>query len=165
MIFSSKVVRNITLVLAFIVSTGCSFQLRNNYHIPDILKTLTFNSSDPYGYFSRTLERNLRRHHIDLMEESNDTTPDLRILKNFIDKSNLTVYSDGQIAEYRLTYTVQFSLRKPKQDPKVYSIQVQRYYVNNDETALAKDREMKLIIKEMEVQAADRVLRQLSITH
>jgi LPS-assembly lipoprotein len=172
--FFSKRLRLITLVLILCVSTGCSFQLRGSYHIPKSLQMLQL-TPDSNDYFSRTLKRQLKLHDVQLVDihdvvepsptkkQKKKIYPILRIISHGSSESNLTVYADGNIAEYQLTYVVKFSIQQPKKEPKQYTIRVQRYYTNNPDFALAGGAEKGMTIKQMEAEAVQRVIQHLSI--
>ncbi|TRY14148.1 LPS-assembly lipoprotein LptE [Shewanella hanedai] len=151
----------ITLVLSIMFTAGCGFKLQGNYSIPEQLRTLHLSSQDQYSELTRLVRERLRLQGITLAEEA-DNIPNLQILNDSLDRTTLSLYPTGNVAEYELTYHVTFSVSLPDQDAQQFDVDIHRDYLDDPRTALAKSREMEMLLKEMRVQAADKMIQTLA---
>jgi LPS-assembly lipoprotein len=87
---------------------------------------------------------------------------ELRILTDKLDRRTLSVFNNGQVAEYELIYTVKYQLRIPQQEVQQFKFELNRDYQDDPNSALAKSRELNLMLTEMRKQAADKILRNLA---
>ena len=147
--------------LSILLSAGCGFKLQGSYSIPEQLRTLHLTSQDEYSELTRLVRERLRLHSISLVEES-DEIPTLNILRDSLDRSTLSLYPTGNVAEYELTYHVKFAVSLPQGEAQTFEVDIQRDYLDDPRTALAKSREMELLLKEMRIQAADRMIQTLA---
>lgn len=142
--------------------TACGFQLRGNYLLDDELKTLYVSSSDLYGELTRLVTLNLTRNQIKVLKQATDNAPELRILSDNLDRRTLSLFASGQVAEYELIYSVQYQVRFKGEDAEQFSFELYRDYQDDPNLALAKSRELSLLLSEMRVSAADKILRDLA---
>jgi len=149
------------MALSILLSAGCGFKLQGSYSIPEQLRTLHLTSQDEYSELTRLVRERLRLHSISLVEES-DEIPTLNILRDSLDRSTLSLYPTGNVAEYELTYHVKFAVSLPQGEAQTFEVDIQRDYLDDPRTALAKSREMELLLKEMRIQAADRMIQTLA---
>ncbi|NRA55719.1 MAG: hypothetical protein HRU23_16395 [Gammaproteobacteria bacterium] len=149
----------VTLLLSLIIQ-GCGFKLQGNYQLPNNLKQLKLQSSDQYGELTRLVTTKLRRYQVALIDDP--SLPILKLSSDSLTSSTLSLFSSGQVAEYELTYSVNYQLILPRQPPQQFSIQMRRDYLDDPQSAQAKSREMALIKTEMRAQAAEQIVRQLS---
>lgn len=149
------------MALSILLSAGCGFKLQGSYSIPEQLRTLHLTSQDEYSELTRLVRERLRLHSISLVEES-DETPTLNILRDSLDRSTLSLYPTGNVAEYELTYHVTFAVSLPESEAQTFEVDIQRDYLDDPRTALAKSREMELLLKEMRIQAADQMIQTLA---
>jgi LPS-assembly lipoprotein len=150
----------ITVLLSTISS--CGFKLRGDYLIAPQLQTLYVSSVDRHGELTRLVKKHLKVNHINIITKLTDTTPELRILKDKLDRRTLSVFKNGQVAEYEIIYTVNYQLRLPNAKVQNFSFDLNRDYQDDPNNALAKSRELSLMIREMRIEAADRILRDLA---
>ncbi|MGN5157348.1 LPS-assembly lipoprotein LptE, partial [Aeromonas hydrophila] len=73
-----------------------------------------------------------------------------------------SVDSIGQAREYVLGYNTQFTVSMPGKPTQVFPIAFNRSFLNKPDAALASSREQEQLGKEMQEQAANLVIRQLS---
>lgn len=142
--------------------SGCGFQLRGSYSLPEHLSQIQLQSSDPYSAITRHVSKRLQQGGVEIIAGQQDTTPTLLLGEEKLERSNLSLYSDGQVAEYRLIYKLGVTLLKPEQPPQAINLQVQRDYQDDPSEALAKRREMELLLTEMRQQVADQLLIKLA---
>ncbi|MGJ8691891.1 MAG: LPS assembly lipoprotein LptE [Thalassotalea sp.] len=146
---------------------ACGFQLRGEYLLPEQLKTLKVTSVDKYGELTRILKQHLKINQVNLVSStaSSATTkpvPELRVLKDTLDRRTLSVFPNGQVAEYELIYKVRYQLLIDGQAPQDFEFELNRDYQDDPDFALAKSRELNLLLSEMRQIAADRILRAMA---
>ena len=151
----------IVITLALLATAGCGFKLQRNYSIPVELLQLHLSSSDQYSELTRLVKDRLRVNRIMLVEPANDM-PTLRLISDSLDRTTLSLYPTGNVAEYELIYLVHYSVALPGAEAQFFDAEVRRDYQDDPRTALAKNREMDLLVKEMRVQAADYIVQALA---
>ncbi|MEI6858425.1 MAG: LPS assembly lipoprotein LptE [Shewanella sp.] len=147
--------------LSIMFSAGCGFKLQGNYSIPEQLQTLQLTSQDEYSELTRLVRERLRLHSISLVDASDDT-PILHIIQDSLERTTLSLYPTGNVAEYELTYHVTFAVRLPQGEAQKFDVNIYRDYLDDPRTALAKSREMEILLKEMRDQAADQMIQILA---
>lgn len=149
------------LTLSLLATSGCGFKLQRSYSIPDELKSLHLSSRDEYSELTRLVRERLRLNSINVVQQS-DTIPSLRILEDSLNRSTLSLYPTGNVAEYELNYQVSFIVQQPEREAQRFDVDIHRDYLDDPRTALAKSREMELLVKEMRIQAADQIIQILA---
>ncbi len=152
------------LLFTVLLSTisSCGFKLRGDYLIAPQLQTLYVSSVDKHGELTRLVKRHLKVNHINIATKLTNKTPELRILKDKLDRRTLSVFKNGQVAEYEIIYTVNYQLRLPNTKVQYFSFDLNRDYQDDPDNALAKSRELSLMLREMRIEAADKILRDLA---
>jgi len=74
----------------------------------------------------------------------------------------LSLFANGQVAEYELIYSVHYQVRFTGEDARVFKFELYRDYQDDPNRALAKSRELTLLLSEMRTSAADKILRDLA---
>jgi LPS-assembly lipoprotein len=142
--------------------SACGFQLRGDYLLDDELQTLYVSSSDIHGELTRLVKLSLTRNQVKVLKRSKADTPELRILSDKLDRRTLSLFSNGQVAEYELIYSVRYQVRFTGEDAKEFRFELYRDYQDDPNLALAKSRELALLLSEMRASAADKILRDLA---
>lgn len=151
------------LALSILLSAGCGFKLQGSYSIPEQLQTLSLTSQDEYSELTRLVRERLRLNSIAVVDPA-DNIPTIRIISDSLDRSTLSIYPTGNVAEYELIYQVSFAVQLPQAESQRFEVDIHRDYLDDPRTALAKSREMQLLLKEMRNQAADRIIQTLAAT-
>ena len=151
---------SISLILALI--TGCGFQLRGNYLLAPELQTIAFSSVDQYGELTRLVKQHLTINNVNLVQKSDDAIPQMRMLQDNLGRRTLSVFPNGQVAEYELIYTVRYQILIPGQDIQNFRFELNRDYQDDPDIALAKSRELSLMLREMRTEAANKILRDMA---
>ncbi|MBW0278246.1 LPS-assembly lipoprotein LptE [Shewanella xiamenensis] len=151
------------MALVIMTSAGCGFKLQRSYQIPEQLNQLSLSSSDEYSELTRLVRERLRLNNVKIVDAANDV-PVLRLITDSLERSTLSLYPTGNVAEYELIYFVEFAVSLPGKEAQPFKIEIRRDYLDDPRTALAKSREMELLVKEMRIQAADRILQSLAST-
>ena len=151
-----------SFMLLTISLTGCGFHLQHDTEVPARFKKMSYMSYDPYGRLSRDIKELLRDNHVTLTNnESSQNLPVLKVIRDSLDRSTISIYKDGKAAEYQLVLTVEAQVIIEKE--KIYPINVRvfRTFFDNPSAALAKTTEQDLIEDEMYMEAAKQIIRKL----
>lgn len=151
------------MALVIMTSAGCGFKLQRSYQIPEQLNQLSLSCSDEYSELTRLVRERLRLNNVKIVDAANDV-PVLRLITDSLERSTLSLYPTGNVAEYELIYFVEFAVALPGKEAQPFKIEIRRDYLDDPRTALAKSREMELLVKEMRIQAADRILQSMAST-
>lgn len=151
------------MALVIMTSAGCGFKLQRSYQIPEQLNELSLSSADEYSELTRLVRERLRLNNVKIVDAANDV-PVLRLITDSLERSTLSLYPTGNVAEYELIYFVEFAVALPGKEAQPFKIEIRRDYLDDPRTALAKSREMELLVKEMRIQAADRILQSMAST-
>ncbi|HAV1549870.1 TPA: LPS assembly lipoprotein LptE [Vibrio parahaemolyticus] len=157
--FFSLIKLPVVLVTAGLLS-ACGFHLRGEYSVPEELHTMSFSSYDEYSKLTRYVRSQLQLNKVDLVQPSS-SVPNLHLIKATMDERTLSLYQNSRAAEKELTYVVQYRVTIPGFGSKNFTTTVNRNYLDNPLTALAKSVERDVIEDEMRQQAAKQMMRQL----
>jgi LPS-assembly lipoprotein len=142
--------------------SACGFQLRGNYLLDDELQTLYVSSSDKHGELTRLVKLHLARNQVQIIKYSQQDVPELRLVSDKLDRRTLSVFPNGQVAEYELIYSVHYQLRFSEEDARNFRFELYRDYQDDPNLALAKSRELSLLLSEMRTAASDKILRDMA---
>ncbi|MBR9787856.1 MAG: luciferase [Vibrionaceae bacterium] len=157
--FFSLIKLPVVLVLAGLLS-ACGFHLRGEYSVPEELHTMSFTSYDEYNQLTRYVKSQLTLNKVELVQPSS-SVPNLHLIEASLEERTLSLYQNSRAAEKELTYVVQYRVTIPDYGAKNYTTTVNRNYLDNPLTALAKSVERDVIKDEMHSQAAKQMMRQL----
>jgi LPS-assembly lipoprotein len=148
--------------LLAILLNGCGFNLRGSYLLAPELQTINLSSVDKFGELTRVIKQHLTINDVELVEKTNNSIPQMRILKDSLDRRTLSVFPNGQVAEYELIYTVRYQILIPDKAVQRFSFELNRDYQDDPDIALAKSRELSLMLSEMRIEAANKILRDMA---
>ena len=152
--------------------TSCGFKLRGDYALPSEIDHLQLLSSVKNAPLQRALNKQLTAYKIKVLGNSplsEQQTSDIDVVvflqKDNLDRRLLSLFPTGQVAEYELVYTVNYSIQFPGHDALLMEFDVTREYQDDPDAVLAKSRELDLVLGEMRQQAAHRIIRQIASSY
>jgi LPS-assembly lipoprotein len=161
-----------TIVLFVVVGlmTACGFTLRGSQALPETLTQVAINASFQYSPLSRALQKRLPVYQLQglinpsvtIGAEMLDKTVVVKLEPEQFERRLLSVFSSGQVAEYELVFTVNYTITFPNKIPIENSLKVSREYQDDPDQILAKSRELNLVLNELRVEASDRLIRLMS---
>ncbi|MGF1716335.1 LPS-assembly lipoprotein LptE [Photobacterium chitinilyticum] len=160
--FSLKsTIRTLFVAVMALATASCGFHLRGNYMLPDDIAKLSLTSFDQYGQLTRQVESQFKLHGVESVPPS-ETVPNLHLISESLGERTLSLYQNSRAAEYELTYVVSYNIVVPEKGSQTYSTKVNRTFLDNPLTALAKSVERDMIEDEMRQQASRQIMRQLA---
>mgnify|MGYP000427210199 CR=1 FL=1 len=142
--------------------TSCGFKLKGQYYLPESLKTLHLSSEKKFSPLAKQVKLRLSQNQIRLVNKSEPDVAELYILPEQFQRRTLSLFPNGQVAEYELIYQVRYRVRKPGEESVSFEFELSREFRDDPNNALAKERERQLILNELRVMASDRILAQLT---
>ncbi|MFH7565518.1 LPS-assembly lipoprotein LptE [Oceanimonas smirnovii] len=149
------VLLSLTLALA-----GCGFQLRGGDNLPPQLQRLVLNGDDKTQFY-RLVSARLLRAGVVLVENDGDT-PILTITGVGQGNTTASVKPSGDTLEYAMRFGTRFTLDMPDEPRQVFNVTFNRSFLDKSSQALASSREQQQLREQMEHEAAEQIVRQLS---
>lgn len=150
----------VALLIASLLS-GCGFHFRGSYLVPEEVSSMSLTSYDDYAQFTRDVKAELRHNGIELVTPAANVT-NIHLLTESVSERTLSLYQNSRAAEKELTLRASYRVVVPEVGTRTFSTQVNRSYLDNPLTALAKSVERDMIEDEMRKQAARQIIRQLA---
>ena len=116
---------------------------------------------DQHAELISLLGTQLQRNNVKLLDNADVNSAVFVLEQDSLQRRTLSLFPNGQVAEYSLIYKVDYQLVLPGEEPKTYQIELFRDYQDDPSRALAKSRELDLMLSELRSQAVARIIRQL----
>ncbi|AWB68290.1 hypothetical protein C2869_18545 [Saccharobesus litoralis] len=157
--FQKSLTKLISLITLMSLVTSCGFQLRGSYEVPAFLKNICMDSRG-----DKLLRVEVKEQLVigGINIDNPALCARLSIIDDKLERRTLSLFPNGQVAEYELIYSVVYLIEIGESQPRRFSVEILRDYQDNPDAVLAKNREMNLILKEMRKDAASRIVRQLA---
>jgi LPS-assembly lipoprotein len=153
----------VCLLLLSLLLSSCGFHLRGNLplsHFPAM-----YVQSQRHSELAALVSARLQHNKVQLLDSYQQSAPMLQLVDDSLERRTLSLFPNGQVAEYELIYKVRYALTMPDKEPQQYQFEIFRDYQDDPNQALGKAKELELLLDELRQQAANRILRQLSRLH
>ena len=149
-------------LLSFLLISGCGWHLRgstNLSNIDSVALTLQIPASDFINILTHEIQAN--QIAIKLPEEA---SYNIVIMRLFEEQRTVGIDGSGRAAKYLLTQTVEFVVQDKNGTPlsETISRSVEQTYDHDENRALAKENERKILQREMYMSLAHQVMRALN---
>lgn len=151
-------VRALLPLLLSLILSSCGFQLRGS--LPLEKYPAVYLQGDKHSELLQQLGLQLERNQVKLLDSSDATSAIFVLDSDSLQRRTLSLFPNGQVAEYELIYKVNYQLVLPGQEPRPYQIELYRDYQDDPSRALAKSKELDLMLTELRSQAVARIIRQ-----
>lgn len=156
--------RGVLLVLlSSMLLSSCGFHLRGDLplsHFPAM-----YIQSERHSELAALVSDRLSYNKVQVLASYQSQTPVLQLISDSLERRTLSLFPNGQVAEYELIYKVRYQVTMPDGEPQPYQFELYRDYQDDPNQALAKAKELELMLDELRQQAANRILRQLARLH
>lgn len=157
--------RALLLTLATTAATGlsaCGFALRRE---PELMfRSMALSGFRPDSPLAAELRRQLSRTPVRLLDDPNRAELVLLVLRDVRDKSVIVSTTAGQVREWQLRVSLDYSLRTPGGEvilPRT-ELRMTRDMNYTESVALAKEQEEALLYRAMQSEAVAQVMRRLA---
>lgn len=157
-----RALRLSVLMLLMLISS-CGFHLRGNLPLSQF--PAMYIQSERHSELAQLVSERLAHNKVQLLQQYQPDAPMLRLQNDSLERRTLSLFPNGQVAEYELIYKVSYTLTMPEGSEQAYEFELFRDYQDDPNQALAKARELELMLDELRQQAANRIVRQLSRLH
>lgn len=147
--------------LALLTASGCGFQLRGKHAIP--YRSIYVDAPRGSGA-ARQLAAALRSQGIVVPESAKDADAVLKLFEEKKTRSILSLSGGGRVREYRLNYTLSYSLTG-KDGREIFpaaNILSSRDFTYDDNQYLAKTAEENFLYRDLQDDAVQQILRRLA---
>ena len=155
--------RIVGLIAAVLLLPGCGFHLEGRVPLPEPIRRPYIHAADQQSDFVQSLRRQMLISGAQPVDSPDQATAVVDILSDNVTPRVLSVSAQNRPTEYRVTYTVRFSVtaggRELLPPQQVSSM---RSYSFDESLLLAKEHEEAILQQAMGQDLADVVMRRLS---
>lgn len=144
------------LVAAVLLLSACSFQLRGDYQVTSQLQNISF-EAPARSEIEKQVKDIFAQRDINLVSQEEGITH-VVVHDDRLDRRILSMLPSGQVAEYEIIYVLPVTITTPSGQVSQHNIQILRDYQDDPNYALAKTRELEMLVAEMRAEAANRLL-------
>lgn len=155
-----KYLKHSLLSFAFVMLTACGFHFQTGELLPDNLKTMSIESSNPNDDMTRIMKRELRLNNVNVVPANKDI-PILRLLGETQNTDVTALFYTGKAAEKVLVLEVEANVILPNKKTFPLSTRVERNFFDSPQEALAKATEKDAMWSSMRKQAATQLINRL----
>ena len=147
----------ICLLIAASVLCGCGFKLKQANITKEILANAHVTDQNTHIKMNQALKRYLSDLGVVLTNAPGDNI--ITVLDESLERRLLSLFSNGQVAEYDLIFSIRYSLKTKDKEATIHEYREVRQYQDDPDRALAKFKERAVIIDEMRQKACEAILR------
>lgn len=159
---SRSIKHGLAFLLACVLLSGCGFHLKQASYLPLDLRTLHITGDDRKSDLFSLLRKDLTASQVTISENRSKQIPELHLYRDSLTRQTLSLFKNGQVAQYELAYSVSYRVTRPGLDPVDKGFEIYRNYQDDPDNALAKAKELDIILNELRQQASKRIIRELS---
>jgi len=153
----------LALLLACILLSGCGFHLKKASYLPLELRTLHISADDNKSDLFALLKKDLINSKVSISDSRDALSiPELHLFRDTLTRQTLSLFKNGQVAQYELAYSVSYRVTRPNKESVDKRFEIYRNYKDDPDNALAKAKELEIILDELRQQASKRIIRELS---
>lgn len=163
-LFQSKLTRGLCMMVLAATLAACGFHLRGSqgYNLPFHTIFLGFPANSPLG---AELRRNLSGlDGLTVLSTAKDAEAQVDVVSETRGKTILSLNAQGRVREYLLTYNFVFKVRNAAGVELLgpTEIALKRNIAFNEDAVLAKESEEILLIRDMQSDLVQQILRRLA---
>lgn len=153
--------KKILLISLCFVLAACGFQLRGQASLPFNTIYISFPVGHPIGTDVRRLVQSGTTTRV--VDKAKNAQATLEIISAENDKQIMSVSGGGRVREFELRYRVSFRLVNAKGEELIPTseIALRRILPYTDAQVVAKEGEEAMLVREMQGDSADQILRRL----
>jgi LPS-assembly lipoprotein len=153
--------KKILLISLCFALTACGFQLRGQASLPFDTIYISFPVGHPIGTDIRRLVQSGTTTRV--VDKAKNAQATLEIISAENDKQIMSVSGGGRVREFELRYRVSFRLVNAKGEELIPTseIALRRILPYTDAQVVAKEGEEAMLVREMQGDSADQILRRL----
>ncbi|MEO6823663.1 MAG: LPS assembly lipoprotein LptE [Nitrosospira sp.] len=153
--------KKVLLISLCFVLTACGFHLRGHASLPFDTIYISFPVGHPIGTDIRRLVQSGTTTRI--VDKAKNAQATLEIISAVNDKQIMSVSGGGRVREFELRYRVSFRLVNAKGEELIPTseIALRRILPYTDAQVVAKEGEEAMLVREMQGDSADQILRRL----
>src|SRR5690606_5105449 len=105
-------------LLSSLLLSSCGFHLRGDLplsHFPAM-----YIQSERHSELASLLSSRLAYNKVELLSSYQQSAPMLQLLSDTLERRTLSLFPNGQVAEYELIYKVRYTLTMPDGEPQPY---------------------------------------------
>ncbi|MCG7533895.1 LPS assembly lipoprotein LptE [Pseudoalteromonas sp. OOF1S-7] len=153
-------------LITCVTLSGCGFQLKKASYLPDDLRVLHLSGTDSKSALFMSLRQELKRAQVRLLPSpklgNGKDAVELHLYRDSLERQTLSLFKNGQVAQYELAYSVRYRLTRPGFEPVEQEFELYRNYQDDPDNALGKSQEREIILSELRQLASRRIIRELS---
>jgi LPS-assembly lipoprotein len=146
-----------------LLAAGCGFQLRGDPSVGLPSLNITEVQGTPV---TADVRRALEQGPTKIVADPKQAAAQLRMLGETREKTVATITSTGRVYEFQLRLAVRFEVLLPDRELPLISpteVEARRLITYSETAPTAKEAEEQLLFKDMQVELADRILRQITV--
>jgi LPS-assembly lipoprotein len=153
----------LALAAATLLLASCGFQLRGEPAVG--IRALHISAVGASGVATE-MRRSLATGPTRMVATPKEAEAHLRILGEERDKTVFTITGTGRVYEFQLRLVVRYEMVVPGREMPVIAptaVEARRVITYSETAPIAKEAEEQLLFKDMQVELAGRILRQIAI--
>ncbi|MEO2266798.1 LPS-assembly lipoprotein LptE [Pseudoalteromonas pernae] len=162
MFAASRLLKTVMLSCLVLVLSSCGFHLKRASDLPSDLMIMEVTATDTNSALYAQLINELEISNVQVNDNLRANSPTLTLVSDSLDRRALSLFKNGQVAEYELIYSVSYTLERAGDKPVEQYFELYRNYQDDPDNALAKANEMNILLQELRKQASRRIVRELA---